>query len=91
MNKVMKGFIVAIAAVGIIRFVLSVSGLPTILLALITVWIVWALAVMESRTREQTPDPLRIALPLSIWFGSPFMRGSASPCRARRRLPIRSS
>jgi len=28
MNKVMKGFIVAIAAVGIIRFVLSVSGLP---------------------------------------------------------------
>ena len=28
MNKVMKGFIVAIAAVGIVRFVLSVSGLP---------------------------------------------------------------
>ena len=28
MNKVMKGFIVAIAAVGIVRFVLSISGLP---------------------------------------------------------------
>jgi hypothetical protein len=28
MNKVMKGFIVAIATVGIVRFVLSVSGFP---------------------------------------------------------------
>lgn len=35
----------------------SVSGLPTIFLALITVWIVWALAVMEARTREQAPAP----------------------------------
>src|SRR6185503_8288700 len=28
MSKVMKGFIAAIAAVGVIRFVLSISGLP---------------------------------------------------------------
>jgi hypothetical protein len=32
----------------------SVSGLPTIFLALITIGIVWCLAGMESRTRDQT-------------------------------------
>src|SRR3954469_2969305 len=46
---------VAVTALVELFWRFSVSGLPTILLALITVWIVWALAVMETRTREQSP------------------------------------
>lgn len=32
----------------------SVSGLPTLFLTLVTVWIIWFLAVMEQRSREGT-------------------------------------
>jgi hypothetical protein len=45
---------VAVTALAEIFWRFSISGLPTIFLALITVWVVWCLAVMEARTRDQT-------------------------------------
>jgi hypothetical protein len=45
---------VAVTALAEVFWRFSISGLPTIFLTLITVWIVWCLAAMESRTRDQT-------------------------------------
>jgi hypothetical protein len=45
---------VAVTMLAEIFWRFSMSGLPTILLALIFVWIIWSLATMEKRTREQT-------------------------------------
>lgn len=45
---------VAVTALAEVFWRFTVSGLPTMLLILITIWIVWLLAVMESKTRDQT-------------------------------------
>src|ERR1041385_7505301 len=51
---------VAVTALAELFWRFSTSGLPMIFLTLITMWIVWCLAVMESRTRDQTAT--------NIWF-----------------------
>jgi hypothetical protein len=48
------GVTVAVLALAELFWRFSISGLPTIFLTLITVWIVWCLSQMETRTREQT-------------------------------------
>ena len=45
---------VAVTALAEIFWRFTVSGLPTILLTLLTIWIVYLLAAMEIRSREQT-------------------------------------
>lgn len=53
---------VAVTALAELYWRFSISGLPTILLTLITVWIIWCLAVLEFRARAPasplTPIPL---------------------------------
>jgi hypothetical protein len=53
---------VAVTALAELLWRFSISGLPTLFLSILIVWIVWCLAVMELRAREQTAT--------SRWFYS---------------------